>query len=184
MCRSRDEKGDTAYKQRKKKNTGIGISCISIHDIVVLILTTHKTLMPLCSFTCPGWSYCTHIPPWNHLMNNIGKVLFKITLVSPHFYPDKNSQTRLTFISFSWTMSVCPVLSQSQSVPVVPLKVTTPEATQVWETVMCWLYPLHLHRPPTSLPAQSATSVHTGDRASINQNRVRRLKTLWQVSVF
>lgn len=79
-------------------------------------------------------------------------------------------------------MSVCPVLLQSQSVPVIPLKGTTPEATQVWETVLCW--PAYPTSPPISLPAQSATSVHTGDRASINQTRAHRLKTLWHSSVF
>lgn len=63
-------------------------------------------------------------------------------------------------------MPVCPVLSQSQSVPVIPLKGTTPEATQVWETVLCRLPP-----PPASLPAQSATSVHTGDRALYKSGR-------------
>lgn len=66
--------------------------------------------------------------------------------------------------------------------PVIPLKGTRPEATQVWETVLCWLNfsPALPHPSSLSLPAQPAlpaTSVCTGDRASTNQNRALRLKT-------
>lgn len=109
--------------------------------------------------------------------------------VTCFFHPDKNrkppSSARLNSLSFHLARP-CPsalCYLQSQSVPVIPLKGTTPEATQVWETVQCW--PASPPpSPPTSLPTQPATSVHTGDRASINQTRAHRLKTLWHISVF
>lgn len=85
------------------------------------------------------------------------------------------SQTQHTFLSFLPDHVCNPVLSQSQSVPVIPLRGMRPEATQVWETVLCWLnFP---HTPLPAQPALPATSVHTAQWASINQNRAHRLKT-------
>lgn len=74
--------------------------------------------------------------------------------VTCFFHPDKNrkspSPARLNSLSFHLARP-CPsalCYLQSQSVPVIPLKGTTPEATQVWETVQCWPA-----SPPPPLPA-------------------------------
>ncbi len=88
-----------------------------------------------------------------------------VPLVSPLFDPDRSRElpfpARLSSLSFHFnqTTSVRPpahvwisVLSQSQSVPVLPLRGTRPEATQVVRKARR----VYSTSPSTSLPAQSA----------------------------